>query len=89
MNNVIASTDALVFAEAGVLGITFHSVAYVTMSRFDGTGVRVMRTDLDPTVYNDTYNLLCAYVLLVDKALEKKTTQSAATPDTNNDPAPR
>jgi hypothetical protein len=69
--NNIAATDSRIFAEAGVVAINFHSVAYTTLSRFDGTGVRVLRTELDPAVYTDTYNLLCAYVLLVDKALPK------------------
>lgn len=75
-NNGIAATDARIFAEARVLAINFQSAAYTTLLRFDGTGVRVMRTDLDPAVYNDTYNLLCAYVLLVDKALDAACPQS-------------
>ena len=69
--NNIAATDSRIFAEAGVVAINFRSVAYTTLSRFDGTGVRVLRTELESAVYTDTYNLLCAYVLLVDKALPK------------------
>lgn len=68
--NDIAATDTRVFAKDGVLAINFHSLGYSTIPAFGGTNVRVARNDLVPAVYSDTYNLLCVYVLLVDKALD-------------------
>lgn len=41
----------------------------------------IMRTTLDPAAYNDTYNLLCVYVLFLDRGLsagKKQPTQTLA-----------
>ena len=67
--NDIAPTDTRLFAETGVLAINFHSPAYVKLPGIGGTETHLSRTELDPIIYADTYNLLCVYVLIVDKAL--------------------
>lgn len=64
-----AASDTGNFANLGVLAINFHSLAYAAVPGIGGTITHISRTRLDPAVYNDTYNLLCVYVLLVDKAL--------------------
>ena len=84
--NDIAATDTRVFAKGDVLAINFHSLGYTTIPAFGGIEVRVARNDLVPAVYSDTYNLLCVYVLLVDKALHL--TQSPSPPQTSDNPTP-
>lgn len=65
--NNIAATDTRVFAKVDVLTVNFHSLAYTTIPTFGAIDVRVWRTELDLAAYSDTYNLLCVYVLLVDR----------------------
>ena len=89
--NDIPATDARVFEDANIPSIVIHSLAYSTITppgKFEQ--VRLMRTELDPQVYTDTYNLLCVYVLYLDKvyslaqskALAAQTAKAApASPD--------
>lgn len=67
--NEYGPTEARVFAQARVQAIDFYSPTYATLAGIGGTGIHMLRTQLDPAVYSDTYNFLCVYVLLVDKAL--------------------
>lgn len=76
--NETAPTDARVFAQAKVLAIKFYSPTYATLPGIGGTEIHISRTELNPGVYTDTYNLLCVYVLMVDKAL--RTEQPTSTP---------
>jgi VWFA-related protein len=67
--NDIPATDARAFEAANIPAIVIHSVAYTVITppgKFEQD--RLMRTALDPTVYTDTYNLMCVYVLYLDKA---------------------
>jgi hypothetical protein len=79
--NDIAATDTRVFAKSGVLTINFHSLGYTTIPAFGAIEVRVARNDLVPAIYSETYNLLCVYVLLVDKALYLTQSPSLQTTD--------
>jgi VWFA-related protein len=66
--NDIPATDARAFEDANIPSIVIHSVAYAEITppgKFEQ--VHLMRTALDPKVYNDTYNLMCVYVLYLDK----------------------
>jgi VWFA-related protein len=93
--NDIPATDARVFDEADIRSLVIHSVAYKTISppgRFET--VRLSRDTLDTQAYVDTYNLMCVYVLFLDKAYSianaKQQTQVAqSTPAPQNGvPAP-
>jgi VWFA-related protein len=66
--NDIPATDARVFEELNIPSIVIHSVSYKEINPpAKVEKVRLMRTELDPQVYTDTYNLLCVYVLYLDK----------------------
>jgi len=66
--NDIPTTEARVFDEAKIQSIVIHSPSYATITPPGKVEqVRLMRTALDPQVYTDTYNLLCVYVLYLDK----------------------
>jgi hypothetical protein len=65
----IAPTDTVVFAEVGVPAINLHSLSYSTVAGPGETETHLLRSALDMHSYNDTYNLLCVYVLYVDKLL--------------------
>ncbi len=84
--NDIAATDTRVFAKSDVLAINFHSLGYTTIPAVFGIDARVAHNDLDPAVYSDTYNLLCVYVLLVDKAIDLP--RSASPPQASDNPEP-
>ncbi len=66
--NDIPATGARAFEDANIPSIVIHSVAYAEITppgKFEQ--VRLMRTQLDPKVYDETYNLMCVYVLYLDK----------------------
>lgn len=66
--NDIPATDARVFEDAKIPSIVIHSVAYTVITPpAKVEEVRLARTALDPQAYTDTYNLLCVYVLYLDK----------------------
>jgi VWFA-related protein len=67
-NNDVRLTEAQTFKAAGIPAIVIHSPAYTTISppgKFEQ--VRLARTTVDPKAYNNTYNLLCVYLLYLDK----------------------
>ena len=67
--NDVPATEARVFDEAKIPAIVIHSASYAIITPPGKVEqVRLMRTALDPQVYTDTYNLLCVYVLYLDKA---------------------
>ena len=67
-NNEIPATEARVFEEAKIPAIVIHSAAYTAITP-PGTieSVHMARTALDPKQYTDTYNLMCVYLLYLDK----------------------
>ena len=69
VSNDIPATDARVFHDAGVMAIVIHSHAYAVMNQIRNNPAHFARTELDPQVYSDTYNLMCVFVLFADKAL--------------------
>ena len=76
-------TDAQNFERAGTLALTVTSPAYTTLVRPGNTEVPMARTDLDPRVYYDTYNLLCVYALYLDRGIappKTKVARSGAAP---------
>ena len=67
-NNEIQGTEAQVFKAANIPSIVIHSPSYTTIAppgKFEQ--VRLSRTTVDAKAYNDTYNLLCVYLLYLDK----------------------
>jgi VWFA-related protein len=62
-------TDAQNFERASVLALTITSPAYTTLIRPGNTVVKMARTELDPNVYYQTYNLLCVYTLYLDRGI--------------------
>jgi VWFA-related protein len=87
--NDIPATEARAFEEANIPAIVIHSVAYAAITPPGKVEqVRLMRTELDPKTYADTYNLLCVYVLYLDKVyslawskvLAVQTAQAATAP---------
>ena len=72
-------TDAQNFERAGTLALTITSPAYTKLVRPGNTEVSMARTELDPKVYYQTYNLLCVYTLYLDRGIAPPKTQ----PSTN------
>ncbi len=68
LNNDISATEARVFEEANIPSIVIHSPAYTVINP-PGTAesVHMARTALDPKQYTDAYNLMCVYLLYLDK----------------------
>jgi len=62
-------TDAQNFERAGTLALTITSPAYTKLIRPGNTEVSMARTELDPKVYYQTYNLLCVYTLYLDRGI--------------------
>ena len=62
-------TDAQNFERAGTLALTITSPAYTKLIRPGNTEVSMVRTELDPKVYYQTYNLLCVYTLYLDRGI--------------------
>ncbi len=62
-------TDAQSFERAGTLALTITSPAYMKLVRPGNTEVSMARTELDPKVYYQTYNLLCVYTLYLDRGI--------------------
>ena len=66
--NDIPATEARAFEEANIPAIVIHSASYTAINPPGKVEqVRLTRTELDPKVYADTYNLMCVYVLYLDK----------------------
>ncbi len=86
--NDIAATDARIFEDANIPAIVLHSLSYVTITPpAKVEQVRLMRTALDPKVYSDTYNLLCVYVLYLDKVYSMAQSKARAVQTANAAPA--
>ncbi len=93
-NNDIPATEARVFEEAKIPSIVIHSPSYsviTTPGRLEP--VRLSRTAVDPKLYTDTYNLMCVYLLYLDKVYylaHSKTpaTQTAQASSTSNSSQP-
>ncbi len=87
-------TDAQNFERAGTLALTITSPAYTKLVRPGNTEVSMARTELDPKVYYQTYNLLCVYTLYLDRGIapprSKRATEVAqsATPSSDATSAP-
>ena len=62
-------TDAQNFERAGTLALTITSPAYTKIVRPGNTEISMARTELDPKVYYQTYNLLCVYTLYLDRGI--------------------
>ena len=78
--NDIPATEARAFEEAHIPAIVIHSVAYTAINPPGKVEqVRLSRTALDPAVYTDTYNLMCVYVLYLDKVYSLAWTKAQAT----------
>jgi hypothetical protein len=75
-NDGILPTDTAVFQDAGIPSINFHSLNYSTRIETGKSESHQLRTAVDLSVYNDTYNFLCVYVLVVDKVLGGERTTS-------------
>jgi VWFA-related protein len=89
-NNDIPATEARAFEEANIPAIVIHSLAYAAITPPGKVEqVRLMRTDLDPKVYADTYNLLCVYVLYLDKVYSLAWSKALATQTAQAAPAPK
>jgi VWFA-related protein len=87
--NDIPATEARAFEEANIPAIVIHSASYTAINPPGKVEqVRLTRTELDPKVYADTYNLMCVYVLYLDKvyslawskAVATQTAQAASAP---------
>jgi VWFA-related protein len=67
-NADIGPTGARAFEDAKIPAIVIHSPSYVVINPPGKVEqVRLSRTELDPKTYTDTYNLLCVYLLYLDK----------------------
>lgn len=67
-NNEVAPTAAQVFEQVGIPAIVLHSPSYTVITPPGKLErVRLSRTTVDAKAYNDTYNLLCVYLLYLDK----------------------
>lgn len=67
-SNDIPATEAGIFEDASIPSIVIHSLSYRTIVPPGKIAeANVMRTALDPQVYDQTYNLLCVYILHLDK----------------------
>lgn len=67
-NNDIPATEARVFEEARIPSIIIHSPSYTVINTpGKAEPVHLSRTALDAKSYTDTYNLLCVYLLYLDK----------------------
>ena len=67
-DNEVDTAAAKIFEDGGIPSIVIHSPGYTTLNppgSFDQ--VRMARTDLDPEMYAETYNLTCVYLLYLDK----------------------
>ena len=88
--NDIPATEARAFEEAHIPAIVIHSVAYASINPPGKVEqVRLSRTALDPAVYTDTYNLMCVYVLYLDKVYSLAWTKAQATLSAQAAPAPQ
>ena len=77
--NDISATEARVFDEAKIQSIVIHSASYATITPPGKVEqVRMTRTELDPKLYTDTYNLLCVYTLYLDRVFSMVQSKLAA-----------
>jgi hypothetical protein len=66
-------TDALNFEHQRINALTLTSPAYTIIVRdFGKHEVKMQRTEVDPRIYYETYNLLCVYLLGLDNTLGAK-----------------
>ncbi len=87
--NDIPATEARAFEEANIPAIVIHSVAFATITPPGKVEqVRLSRTALDPSVYADTYNLMCVYVLYLDKVYSLAWSKARATQTAQSTPVP-
>jgi len=87
--NDIPATEARAFEDANIPAIVIHSVAYATINPPGKVEqVRLARTVLDPSVYTDTYNLMCVYVLYLDKVYSLAWSKAQAVQSAKAAPAP-
>lgn len=78
--NDVPATEARAFQEANIPSIVIHSVSYTSITPPGKVEqVRLMRTELDPKVYAETYNLMCVYVLYLDKVYSLAWSKAVAT----------
>jgi VWFA-related protein len=78
--NDISATEARVFDEAKIQSIVIHSPSFATITPPGKVEqVRMTRTELDPQLYTDTYNLLSVYVLYLDKVFSLAREKALAT----------
>ena len=76
----VAATEARVFAEAKIPSIVIHSPSYTVINApGKAEPVRLSRTSLDPKVYTETYNLMCVYLLYLDKVYFMAHSKAVAT----------
>ncbi len=79
LNNDIPATEARVFEQANIPAIVIHSPSYTLISppgRMEPA--RLSRTAVDPKVYTETYNLMCVYLLYLDKVYYLAQSKAAA-----------
>ncbi len=80
LNDDIPATEARVFDAAGIPSIVIHSPSYAVINTpAKMEPVRLSRTSLDPKAYSDTYNLMCVYLLYLDKVYFMAHSKAAAT----------
>ena len=76
----VAATEARVFAEAKIPSIVIHSPSYTVINApGKAEPVRLSRTALDSKTYSETYNLMCVYLLYLDKVYFMAHSKATAT----------
>ncbi|HZD31813.1 MAG TPA: VWA domain-containing protein [Candidatus Angelobacter sp.] len=79
-NNDISATEARVFEDASIASIVIHSPSYTVINTpGKAEPVHMSRTAIDPKSYTDTYNLMCVYLLYLDKVYFMTHAKAAAT----------
>ncbi len=87
--NDIPATEARAFEAANIPSIVIHSVAYAEITPPGRSPVRLSRTALDPQAYTNTYNLMCVYVLYLDKVYSMARAKAPVTKTAQSSPAPK
>lgn len=87
--NDIPATEARAFEAANIPSIVIHSVAYTEITPPGRSSVRLSRTALDPQAYANTYNLMCVYVLYLDKVYSMVRAKAPATKTAQSAPGPK
>ncbi len=90
LNNDVPATEARVFEAAGIPSLVIHSPSYTVITTpAKMEPVRLSRTSLDPKAYTDTYNLMCVYLLYLDKVYFMTHSKAAATQTASASPGTR